>query len=131
MRPGGEEEISSASSHDGSSGRCLPIAQNFPCPLPIAQNFPCPLLLRACTYKRGHWSNVRSCGFMLQDDFAHPSAQIDSRSGVNAHGSVAPAFVARRRLIEIVDSNRDIEWAAGKAMNGLTLAYQVAGWAWA
>src|SRR5262249_48883698 len=108
-----EDEISSASSHDGSSGRCLPIA-------------PCPLLLRASTYKRGHWPNVRSCGIMLQDDFAHPSAQIDSRSGVNAHGSVAPAFVARRRLIEIVDSNRDIEWAAGKAMNGLTLAYQVA-----
>jgi hypothetical protein len=50
---------------------------------------------------------------MLQDDFAYPSAQIDSRSGVNAHGSVAPAFVARRRLIGIVDSNRDIEWAAG------------------
>jgi hypothetical protein len=32
-------------------------------------------------------------------------------SGVNAHGSVAPAFVARRGLIGIVD-NRDIEWAA-------------------
>jgi len=35
---------------------------------------------------------------MLQDDFAHQSAQIDSGSGVNAHGSVAPAFVARRGL---------------------------------
>ena len=92
MRPGGDDEISSASSHDGSGGRCLPIAQNFPC----------PLLLRACTYKRGHWPNVRSCGIMLQDDFAHLSAQIDSRSGVNAHGSVAPALVVRRRLIGIV-----------------------------
>jgi len=42
------------------------------------------------------------------------------------HAPAGGRFTIKERR----QANRDIAWAAGKAMNGLTLAAQVAGVAW-